>query len=139
MFCDSGVIVYEGDICLLECYLMECFIIVLVWVEGEMCGLQLVNVCMKLNFDYCLLLKWVLLDIEISCYGELYCIGLEGCGQWVVYMLGFELEMLLDVDFELVFIVSCFLLLEKFNVWFVEYDFDVLIGWNVVQFDLCVL
>ncbi|MCX3880614.1 hypothetical protein NAH03_24490, partial [Stenotrophomonas maltophilia] len=77
--------------------------------------------------------------IETSRHGALYCIGLEGCGQRVVYMLGPEPETPPDVDFELVFIASRPLLLEKLNAWFAEHDPDVLIGWNVVQFDLRVL
>ena len=58
------------------------------WVEGETRGSQLVNARMKPNPDYRPPLKWVSLDIETSRHGELYCIGLEGCGQRVVYMLG---------------------------------------------------
>jgi DNA polymerase-2 len=45
---------------------------------------------MKPNPHYRPPLKWVSLDIETSRHGELYCIGLEGCGQRVVYMLGPE-------------------------------------------------
>ncbi|MCS6066952.1 hypothetical protein LNO81_03680 [Klebsiella variicola subsp. variicola] len=54
-------------------------------------------------------------------------------------LLGPEPETPPDVDFELVFIASRPLLLEKLNAWFAEHDPDVLIGWNVVQFDLRVL
>ena len=118
---------------------MERFITAPVWVEGETRGSQLVNARMKPNPDYRPPLKWVSLDIETSRHGELYCIGLEGCGQRVVYMLGPEPETPPDVDFELVFIASRPLLLEKLNARFAEHDPDVLIGWNVVQFDLRVL
>ncbi|MGX8842719.1 DNA polymerase II, partial [Klebsiella quasipneumoniae] len=78
---DSGVTVYEGDIRPPERYLMERFITAPVWVEGETRGTQLVNARMKPNPDYRPPLKWVSLDIETSRHGELYCIGLEGCGQ----------------------------------------------------------
>ncbi|HID5576809.1 TPA: DNA polymerase II [Klebsiella pneumoniae] len=139
MLRDSGVTVYEGDIRPPERYLMERFITAPVWVEGETRGSQLVNARMKPNPDYRPPLKWVSLDIETSRHGELYCIGLEGCGQRVVYMLGPEPETPPDVDFELVFTASRPLLLEKLNAWFAEHDPDVLIGWNVVQFDLRVL
>lgn len=88
MLRDSGVTVYEGDIRPPERYLMERFITAPVWVEGETRGSQLVNARMKPNPDYRPPLKWVSLDIETSRHGELYCIGLEGCGQRVVYMLG---------------------------------------------------
>ncbi len=106
---------YEGDIRPPERYLMERFITAPVWVEGETRGSQLVNARMKPNPDYRPPLKWVSLDIETSRHGELYCIGLEGCGQRVVYMLGPEPETPPDVDFELVFIASRPLLLEKLN------------------------
>ena len=105
---ENGVTVYEGDVRPPERYLMERFITAPVWVEGEARGQRLVNARMKPNPHYRPPLKWVSLDIETSRHGELYCIGLEGCGQRVVYM-------------------------------FAAHDPDVLIGWNVVQFDLRVL
>lgn len=118
---------------------MERFITAPVWVEGETRGSQLVNARMKPHPDYRPPLKWVSLDIETSRHGELYCIGLEGCGQRVVYMLGPEPATPPDVGFSLVYVASRPLLLEKLNAWFAEHDPDVLIGWNVVQFDLRVL
>ena len=139
MLRDSGVTLYEGDIRPPERYLMERFITAPVWVEGETRGPQLVNARMKPNPDYRPPLKWVSLDIETSRHGELYCIGLQGCGQRVVYMLGPEPETPPDVDFDLVYVASRSLLLEKLNAWFADHDPDVLIGWNVVQFDLRVL
>ncbi len=65
---------------------MERFITAPVWVEGESRGQRLVNARMKPNPHYRPPLKWVSLDIETSRHGELYCIGLEGCGQRVVYV-----------------------------------------------------
>lgn len=118
---------------------MERFITAPVWVEGEARGQRLVNARMKPNPHYRPPLKWVSLDIETSRHGELYCIGLEGCGQRVVYMLGPEPATPPAVDFELEYVASRPLLLEKLNTWFAAHDPDVLIGWNVVQFDLRVL
>lgn len=43
------------------------------------------------------------------------------------------------LDFNLEYVNSRPQLLEKLNQWFAEHDPDVLIGWNVVQFDLRVL
>ncbi|PLM64649.1 DNA polymerase II, partial [Klebsiella michiganensis] len=136
---ENGVTVYEGDVRPPERYLMERFITAPVWVEGEARGQRLVNARMKPNPHYRPPLKWVSLDIETSRHGELYCIGLEGCGQRVVYMLGPEPATLPAVDFELEYVASRPLLLEKLNAWFAAHDPDVLIGWNVVQFDLRVL
>lgn len=110
---ENGVTVYEGDIRPPERYLMERFITAPVWVEGETRGSQLVNARMKPHPDYRPPLKWVSLDIETSRHGELYCIGLEGCGQRVVYMLGPEPATPPDVGFSLVYVASRPLLLES--------------------------
>ncbi|HDG1707475.1 TPA: DNA polymerase II [Kluyvera ascorbata] len=136
---ENGITVYEADIRPPERYLMERFITAPVWVEGTARGNALTQARMKPNPEYRPPLKWVSLDIETSRHGELYCIGLEGCGQRTVYMLGTEPEQPPQVDFHLEYVASRPLLLEKLNAWFAEHDPDVLIGWNVVQFDLRVL
>jgi len=136
---ENGITVYEADVRPPERYLMERFITAPVWVEGKMRGGTLCQARMKPNPDYRPPLKWVSLDIETSRHGELYCIGLEGCGQRTVFMLGSPPEQPPQVDFNLEYVASRPLLLEKLNAWFSEYDPDVLIGWNVVQFDLRVL
>ncbi|MCS2151906.1 DNA polymerase II [Scandinavium goeteborgense] len=135
----DGITVYEADIRPPERYLMERFITAPVWVEGEIQGKALVNARLKPNPDYRPPLKWVSLDIETTRHGELYCIGLEGCGQRVVYMLGPENGDPSPLDFRLEYVASRPKLLEKLNAWFAEHDPDVIIGWNLVQFDLKVL
>ncbi|MEW5558940.1 DNA polymerase II [Enterobacter asburiae] len=135
----EGITVYEADIRPPERYLMERFITAPVWVEGEAQGNTLVNVRMKPSPHYRPPLKWVSLDIETTRNGELYCIGLEGCGQKIVYMLGPENGDASHIDFQLEYVASRPQLLEKLNVWFAEHDPDIIIGWNVVQFDLKVL
>lgn len=136
---EGGVTVYEADIRPPERYLMERFITAPVVVQGEIQGKDLVNARLKPAPDYRPALKWASLDIETSRHGELYCIGLEGCGQRTVYMLGPETASTHRVDFHLEYVSSRVQLLEKLNDWFAEHDPDVLIGWNVVQFDLRVL
>lgn len=137
---DAGIPVYEADIRPPERYLMERFITAPVWVTGEKHGArQLINARMKPHPHYRPTLKWVSLDIETSRHGELYCIGLEGCGQRVVYMLGPAPAHSQTVDFQLEYVASRPQLLEKLNSWFAEHDPDVLIGWNLVQFDLRIL
>ncbi|MFG6653387.1 DNA polymerase II [Scandinavium sp. M-37] len=135
----EGITVYEADIRPPERYLMERFITAPVWVEGERQGNALVNARLKPSPNYRPPLKWVSLDIETTRHGELYCIGLEGCGQRIVYMLGPENGDSSQLDFQLEYVSSRPQLLEKLNAWFAEHDPDVLIGWNVVQFDLKVL
>lgn len=136
---EGGVTVYEGDVRPPERYLMERFITAPVWVDGEPHGNALVNARLKPSPHYRPPLKWVSLDIETTRHGELYCIGLEGCGQRTVYMLGPENGDAQGLDFDLIYVASRPQLLEKLNAWFAEHDPDVLIGWNVVQFDLKVL
>ncbi len=136
---EGGVTVYEGDVRPPERYLMERFITAPVWVDGESRGNALVNARLKPSPHYRPPLKWVSLDIETTRHGELYCIGLEGCGQRTVYMLGPENGDAQGLDFDLIYVASRPQLLEKLNAWFAEHDPDVLIGWNVVQFDLKVL
>jgi len=136
---EGGVTVYEGDVRPPERYLMERFITAPVWVDGEPRGNALVNARLKPSPNYRPPLKWVSLDIETTRHGELYCIGLEGCGQRTVYMLGPENGDAQGLDFDLIYVASRPQLLEKLNAWFAEHDPDVLIGWNVVQFDLKVL
>nr|VUD33708.1 DNA polymerase II [Raoultella sp. NCTC 9187] len=51
-------------------------------------------------------------------------------------MLGPEPAAAPAVDFQLEYVASRPQLLEKLNAWFAAHDPDILIGWNVVQFDL---
>ncbi|MDK1251961.1 DNA polymerase II [Cronobacter dublinensis] len=136
---ENGVTVYEADIRPPERFLMERFITAPVWVSGERQGDRLINARLKPNPHYRPPLKWVSLDIETTRHGELYCIGFEGCGSRVVYMLGPENGDASGLDFELEYVASRPQLIEKLNAWFARHDPDVLIGWNVVQFDLRML
>ncbi|MTH45084.1 DNA polymerase II [Intestinirhabdus alba] len=136
---EGGVTVYEADVRPPERYLMERFITSPVWVEGEPRGGTLVNARLKPHPDYRPPLKWLSLDIETTRHGELYCIGLEGCGQRVVYMLGPANGDASALDFQLEYVASRPQLLERLNAWIARHDPDVIIGWNLVQFDLRML
>ncbi|MDL1145700.1 DNA polymerase II [Yersinia pestis] len=139
---ESGVNVYEGDIRPPERFLMERFITAPVWFSGqENDHSPLLNTQLKPADDYRPTLKLVSLDIETSEHGELYCIGLEGCGQRQVYMLGPPNGETTGtpLDFNLEYVASRPLLLEKLNQWLAVHDPDAIIGWNLVQFDLRVL
>ncbi len=136
---ENGVMVYEADIRPPERFLMERFITAPVWFSGTARGESLIDARLKPNPTYRPPLKWVSLDIETTRHGELYCIGVEGCGQRDVYMLGPENGDASRLDFNLEYVASRPQLLVKLNAWFLKHDPDVLIGWNVVQFDLRVL
>ncbi|KNC06535.1 DNA polymerase II [Klebsiella sp. RIT-PI-d] len=136
---ENGVTVYEADVRPPDRFLMERFITAPVWVDGDEHEGTLINARLKPSPHYRPPLKWVSLDIETTRHGELYCIGLEGCGQRVVYMLGQPTGGTRPLDFQLEYVASRPQLLEKLNAWFAEHDPDVLIGWNVVGFDLRML
>jgi DNA polymerase-2 len=136
---EQGITVYEADIKPPERFLMERFITAPVWFDGTPGRDTLTHARVKPCASYRPPLKWVSLDIETNQHGDLYCIGLEGCGQRTVYMLGPENGDASMLDFKLEYVATRPQLLEKLNHWFAEHDPDVLIGWNVIQFDLRVL
>ncbi|MFE8152319.1 DNA polymerase II [Brenneria goodwinii] len=141
MLREGGIQVYEADIRPPDRFLMERFITASVWLSGEPASSNLLTqVRMKPNPDYRPNLRLVSLDIETNRHGELYCIGLEGCGQRQVYMLGPENGDPAATDnFTLEYVASRPQLLEKLNQWLQLHDPDAIIGWNLVQFDLRVL
>ncbi|MET0264209.1 MAG: DNA polymerase II, partial [Duganella sp.] len=138
---DHGIKLYEADIRPPERYLMERFITAGVCIEGGRTDGATIHDCkLKPAPDYRPPLRMVSLDIETSAYGELYSIALEGCGQRQVYMLGEAAPAPEPApDFALDYCATRRQLIEKLNAWFARHDPDVIIGWNVVQFDLQVL
>ncbi|AGE25265.1 DNA polymerase II [Pseudomonas poae] len=135
----AGVDVYEGDVRPPERYMMERFITAPVWFGGtpDADG-TLLDAQMKPAPDYRPPLKLVSLDIETTAQGDLYCIGLQGCGERQVYMLG-PPNNTCAVDFKLDYCDTRAQLIEALNLWLATHDPDAIIGWNVVQFDLRVL
>ncbi|CNE71135.1 DNA polymerase II [Yersinia nurmii] len=137
---EGGVNVYEADIRPPERYLMERFITAPVWFSGQPDkNGTLLSTRMKPAEAYRPPIKLLSLDIETSERGELYSIGLEGCGQRQVYMLGPQNGDEQPLDFNLEYVASRPQLLEKLNQWLEQYDPDAIIGWNLVQFDLRIL
>jgi DNA polymerase-2 len=137
----NGIDVYEADIRPPERYLMERFItapVVFGGQPGARAG-EVVDAYLKPSPGYRPRLRTVSLDIETSAQGDLYSIALEGCGQRQVYMLGTfngSEEML---DFTLEYCDSRAEMIEQLCRWVERHDPDVIIGWNVVQFDFRVL
>jgi DNA polymerase II len=142
----------EADVRPHDRYLMERFITAGVLVEG---GLEeghadratLVDCRLKPAPEYRPVLKVVSLDIETSQHEALYSIALDGMPDRVVFMLGEPPseqpsgppEPGEPMDFSLVYCPTRKAMIEKLNDWFERNDPDVLIGWNVIQFDLRVL
>ncbi len=141
----AGVDVYEADIQPPDRYMMERFITAPVRFRGVpervdgLTGGGLTDGELRPLDDYRPTLRCVSLDIETSAAGELYSIALEGCGQRQVYMLGPPNGAPAALDFQLDYCDSRAALLERLNEWFARHDPDVLIGWNLIQFDLRVL
>ena len=135
-FAQAAIPLYEADIRPTDRYMMERFITAPVWIGHSTNGEP---TRLKPHPDYRPTLKWVSLDIETNERGELYCIGLEGCGQRQVYMLGPPTPSDEQLDFTLTYVSHPRDLIHALNQWMALHDPDVLIGWNVIQFDLRIL
>lgn len=89
-------------------------------------------------------LSVVSLDIECSMQQELYSIGLYGEGIECVYMVANKEQQENyknnneDSSF-IIWVEDEANLLHAIQNWFVNYDPDVVIGWNVIQFDFALL
>jgi DNA polymerase-2 len=128
----------EADVNPADRYLMERFVTGAALLQGEprQCArhLLLENPVVKAA-DYRPSLRVVSLDIETALRGlQLYSIGVHGvCGQAVVrrvFMVGEGAEQ----DY-VVSLADQGEVLQAFLDWLAGYDPDVLIGWNVVNFD----
>ena len=101
---EHGIDVYEADIRPPERYLMERFITAPVAFTGTPAPgdpALLTAAHVKPSPGYRPRLRTVSLDIETTMQGELRSIGLEGCGQRQVYMLGPPNGNPTGLDFEL--------------------------------------
>lgn len=136
-----GVALYEADVRPQERYLMERFITAGVKVVGGELQQSIFRDCkLAQRPDYRPHLKVVSLDIETSQHAELYSIALDGLAERVVFMLGDAPgQASAPQDFALRYFSSRKAMIEALNDWFEQHDPDVIIGWNVVQFDLHVL
>lgn len=132
---EQDIPLYETDIRPPDRFMMERFITAPVWFNQKPDG----SYQMKPNPTYRPKLKWVSLDIETSQHGELYSIGLAGCGEQTVFMLGPENGGRQNRNFKLEYVASRPQMLEKLNEWIAFYDPDAIIGWSLIQFDLKVL
>ncbi|MGJ7608926.1 DNA polymerase II [Variovorax sp. LT1R20] len=144
----QGIPLLEADVRPHDRYLMERFITAGVLVEGGQADRRstIVDCRLKPAPEYRPVLKVVSLDIETSQHEALYSIALDGMQERVVFMLGEPpresseaSEPAEPMDFSLVYCPTRKAMIEKLNDWFERNDPDVLIGWNVIQFDLRVL
>ncbi|QJE01994.1 DNA polymerase II [Massilia forsythiae] len=139
---EHGVDVYEADVRPPDRYLMERFITAPLAFGGTPAPHDpslLLDVRLKPVPDYRPRLRTVSLDIETTMQGELRSIGLEGCGERRVYMLGPPNGDATGLDFDLDYCDSRRMLLDRLEAWMARHDPDAVIGWNVIGFDLRVL
>lgn len=135
----EGIELLEADIRPSDRFLMERFITSSILVDGGIADGPhgLVDPVVKAADRHRPVLGVVALDIETSGRGELYSIALEGLGDRRVLMLDPGRE---DTDrsagFDLEYRRTRADLIRALNAWFARHDPDVIIGWNVVQFDL---
>lgn len=136
-----GVSLLEADVRPHERYLMERFITAGVEIHGGQLENAVCTNCKLLPApDFRPALKVVSLDIETSQNFDLYSIALDGVAQRVVFMLGEPVDRVAEpTNFTLRYFSSRKAMIEALNDWFELHDPDVIIGWNVVQFDLRVL
>ena len=132
----AGVAVLEKDIRPTERYLMERFIRAGITWEGQNRSQQPIRNPRIKAFNYQPKFKIVSLDIETAFDSdELYCIGLTN-----TYSQGQHFETVLmkgegeDSD-SLQYFPNEKALLKAFSDWVADYDPDLFIGWNVINFD----
>ena len=142
----AGIPHWEADIKPPERYLMERFITAACTFDPPKSNVSLANPEPLINprlspVDYRPKLKVASIDIETSMDAEsLYSIAVQGEGVARVFMVSdsspgdFE-----SSDVDIVYCRNARACLMQFLIWLDTFDPDVLIGWNVVGFDLWVL
>ncbi|MEJ8852308.1 DNA polymerase II [Variovorax rhizosphaerae] len=141
----QGIPLLEADVRPHDRYLMERFIFAGVKVEGGRSDCRTIVDCkLKPAPEYRPALRVVSLDIETSQDEALYSIALDGMPERVVFMLGeppsdAPSELDEPADFSLIYCPTRKSMIERLNDWIERNDPDVVIGWNVIQFDLRVL
>lgn len=136
---ENQITVYEGDVRHSDRFLMERFIRGGVWVTGDVTQqagfIQIDNAQLKAADSYKPRFKTLSMDIECSGEGVLFSVGLVGEGIDCVIMVGEpqQSEQTIhwchdEID-----------LLTQLQQLVQQADPDIIIGWNVIEFDFNVL
>ena len=137
-FNQESITTFEADIRLADRFLMERFIKGSIEFTGNVTSRtqhqRVTNTKCRAG-DYLPTLSVVSLDIECSEKGILYSIGLDSSMDSRVIMVGPEQE----ADTPIQSVKDEAALLEAMIDWFKRYDPDVIIGWNVIDFDFRLL
>ncbi len=134
----NDIIHYEGDVRLADRYLMERFIKGSIEFTGNqqfLNGFQRVQNAKCRSGEYEPNLHVVSLDLECSEKGILYSIGLDSPVDSRVIMIG-EPE---PAETKIQWVKDERALLEAMIDWFKQFDPDVIVGWNVIDFDFRLL
>ena len=134
----NDLVHYEGDIRLADRYLMERFIkggVEFTGIEKKQHGFTKVNNAKCRSGDYQPKLNIVSLDLECSEKGILYSIGLDSPMDSRVIMVGEEEPSHTRIQW----VKDEKALLKALIDWFKKFDPDVIIGWNVIDFDFRLL
>ncbi|MFM2598616.1 DNA polymerase II [Vibrio fortis] len=137
-FNQESITTFEADIRLADRFLMERFIKGSIEFTGNVTSRtqhqRVTNTKCRAG-DYLPTLSVVSLDIECSEKGILYSIGLDSPMDSRVIVVGPEQE----ADTAIQWVKDEAALLEAMIDWFKRYDPDVIIGWNVIDFDFRLL
>ena len=139
LFKQEGIVCFEDDFRPEERFLNERFITAGIEFTGQLTNQRGVSIvrntkCRPSKID--INLSMLSIDLECSMNGELYSIGAYSNGVSIVFMIGRSQETSFDyiewVNDELELLIT-------FIEWLGRVDPDILIGWNVVNFDLNLL
>ena len=135
----AGVIVHEGDVRLHDRYLMERFICAGIEFSGEPVSrgshLEYHNTRLK-PCDCQANLRVLSLDIECDLDESLFSVGLSSDNYQCVLMIG---QKETDVTQSILWCGDETALLTRLRDEIVEFDPDVISGWNLINFDLRIL
>ncbi len=134
----KGIEHFEADIRLAERYLMERFITAGVKFQGAVqrrAGNWQVGRARCAPATLTPQLSWVSLDVECAMDGTLFSVGLSSPMDERVIMIGEPEEMATPVEW----VSDEPALLAALERWFQRFDPDLVMGWNVVNFDFRLL
>lgn len=136
---ENQVTLYEEDIRHTDRYLMERFIKGAAWVKGHATHKQgyveITQAQFKASDDYRPNLDMLSIDIECNGEGVLFSIGLVTKLEQFVIMIGEPQPATVDV----IWVHDEIALLQELVTQINRLDPDVLIGWNVIEFDANIL
>ncbi|CAM2858799.1 DNA polymerase II [Vibrio rarus] len=137
---EHTITTYESDIRLVDRYLMERYIQGQVEFSGpeqQLNGyIKVSNAQCRAAKDYQPKLSVVSLDIECSAHGVLYSVGLDSPLDSRVIMIG---EPQACAETPIQWVENEKALLYALIDWFNRFDPDIVIGWNVIGFDMRLL